>query len=98
MANFTEVERLAHVFTGQVAAETTIAQFVEIRRRNAEPEYIDNDQCATHDFIDADMAMLEAWTFCYGTGPVMPLSGEQEKLWNDAWAFARREFLTKITP
>jgi len=75
-----------------------------IRLRNASPEYA-GDICATHDFCDANMVMLEAFEQVIGREPAF-LEGTDEagnhspegdadmRLWGAAWNHAKAAHLT----
>lgn len=47
--------------------------------------------CATHDFCDANMAMLEAWTRLTGESKIDAQNDADCKLINAAWKFSRDE-------
>lgn len=58
----------------------------------------DSSFCASHDFCDANMAMARAFEVL---GIPDPVGGEGEEkdaatdLWNEAWAIAKRDYLTE---
>ena len=93
-----DVRRLAAAFSA-IVREDLADHLGEIRRRNRE-DYADDTCCATHDFCDANMLMLDAITAQLGHEPRY-LDGTDEKgdfdagqtaeieLWNAAWALAK---------
>lgn len=63
--------------------------------------------CATHDYADANMFMLEAWNTVLGRPPLMlddveanaelaPQYAEETALWNNAWEIATAEELPQL--
>ena len=64
----------------------------EIRRRNATPEY--ENACASHDFCDANMAMVQAFED-FGISMPYEDGGKTIELWNAAWEIARGGALTE---
>lgn len=78
----TVVERLADRFARRLRASVTFAEYREIRRRNR----IETDPhvCASHDFIDANEVMADAWADVIGT-PIDPDDDEQAATWSAAW-------------
>lgn len=93
---------LAGVFADVIHEWTTEEEFAEICRRNeAEPSDL---SCATHDFMDANEAMDEAFRRAFGRRSVLPLSVETGEtteaaveadrlLWNAAWTQAKEGWL-----
>lgn len=74
-------------------------ELAEIRRRNATPDYA-GAVCATHDFCDANMIMLEAFEAVVGRpmhmdGGESPEEQADHHLWNEAWAIAKTKYLTE---
>lgn len=65
-------------------------QLAEVVRRNATPAYERFSTCASHDFVDANMVMLQA---CNGFDAQVDsddvLDGPWGDLWQRAWALAR---------
>jgi hypothetical protein len=96
------IQRLAAAFS-QAVREDLAPHLAEIRRRNRE-DYAGDTCCATHDFCDANMLMLDAITaqlgheprYLDGTDAAGDFDDEQQgeiDLWNAAWALAKaREF------
>lgn len=69
----------------------TQAHVLEIVERNRTREYRDNGCCATQDFCDANMVMLDAWRSVTGRTDVPEsevIDGEDYALWDEAWAVA----------
>ena len=48
----------------------------------------DGDTCATHDYCDANMLMIQAWESVMGR-PMRPHVDSDSALWNQAWQIAR---------
>jgi hypothetical protein len=69
-------------------------KFEEVRKRNAEDPELGIYSCASHDFCDANMAMIEAFE---SFGEELPDDdGDQAQfdLWNKAWSYAKNTHLT----
>jgi len=65
----------------------------EINRRN---KNCDENHCATHDFSDSNMAMLDAWIDIFGCD--IDLKDEaQLALWGRAWRLAKAAQFQHIT-
>lgn len=48
--------------------------------------------CATHDFCDSNMNMLEAWRACYGPDAFLDADNQAyADLWNRAWDIAKAD-------
>ena len=84
---------LAFTFTEVLGEWLTDDQFDEMRRRNVSPEYADG-ACASHDFCDANMAMLEAFKRVVGRAPDLAEDADVN-LWDNAWNEAHAQFLTE---
>jgi hypothetical protein len=85
---------LAATFLDVVWEWTTPEELAEIKRRNATPEYEDN--CATHDFFDANEAMADAFRRAFGRLPLQAEDGSAEHdadcaMWNAAWEIAHKD-------
>lgn len=90
MTDSAQIAALSQAFADVVRSWCTAEEFAEIRRRNATPEYI--AACASHDFMDSNMAMLEAFESVIGRE--MDLTAETDiALMNAAWFQARKESL-----
>ncbi len=86
-------EALAHEFIAQLRAALTPSDFSDMLARNRSPEYL--NCCASGDFCDSNMVMLEAFKKLWGD----PLDTEGQSMaimddacidrWNAAWATAR---------
>lgn len=91
-------------FAEMLADDFTPDQFAEMRRRNGE-RGADDNSCASHDFCDANMTMLEAFEEVMKRAPGF-LDGTDEKgnhsalgesdcaLWNAAWDYAKAAHLS----
>jgi hypothetical protein len=100
LPHFTTVRAIAHAFATTI--ETDYACYIDdIRRLNASPEYVGS--CATHDFLDANMPMADAFEAIVGHFPVgdddaTPQHADDVAIWNAAWDIARKERLTGDAP
>lgn len=86
-------ERLALAFVEMLREYLTADEWRTMRERNATPDYA-GDVCASHDFMDANMAMLDAWNVATGLSAIDANDEAQTALWNAAWAIAKRDHLT----
>jgi hypothetical protein len=82
---------LANEFVRRLKECLTEDEILAIRRRNSTPEY--KDSCASHDFIDANMVMSDAFEHVIGH-EMDADSGADALMWNAAWDIAKREELT----
>ena len=83
---YTETEQaLAKAFDVQLRLDIGAFNYAEVRRRNLRPDYA--CACASHDFCDANMTMLDAYQRV--TGWEFPECDEQAEsdmdTWNRAW-------------
>lgn len=89
-ARRTPQERLAGAFSELLRATLTRAEMRTVRARNRLPQYTGG--CASHDIIDANMTMADAFEGVMGR-PILPDAGdpapEDVDLWNQAWTLAR---------
>lgn len=83
-------ETVAIEFTRLLRKEIGTENFLQVRRLNATPDY-SGGLCASHEFCDANMLMLEAFQNL-GFEPNFD-NDQHVALWNDAWAVARRLYL-----
>ena len=91
-------EALAEEFASVLRKWLTVEEWREMRRRNA--KYVaENDHgiCASHDFCDANMAMLSALENL-GVRGRLPYDetdprGEVGSLWSAAWDVAMKKYL-----
>jgi hypothetical protein len=84
---------LAYEFAAILREWLSEAEFEEVRRRNALPEYDDAGACASHDFCDANIVMEEAFKRVFNREPDVSTEADTD-IWNTAWDTAKREFLT----
>lgn len=88
---------IADAFVEGIRDSHSAAQFAEIRRRNAAE--LDQGVCHSHDFCDANMIMLEAFTAICGREPAFLEGTDAEghyseaaeadaALWSQAWNIA----------
>ncbi len=91
---------LAKEFSRLIRRDLTATQLMEANARNA--NNADKSICHTHDFIDANMTMAEAFKNIIGHSPEVhqesASSREDVVLWNGAWDIANAEnfFVTKM--
>lgn len=90
-----DVIRLARAFGEEVQGVFSTREFRAICERNKSGGAYDHGACATHDFCDANMLMLAAFTATFDREPWFLTDSEHPKgvadtrLWNDAWAVAK---------
>jgi hypothetical protein len=92
-----QVEAIAQRFADVLINWLSPAEFMEMRRRNRDDVTYANGACASHDFCDANMAMMEAFESVTGHN-MIPLddgeiSEEDCAIWNDAWNLARKLYI-----
>lgn len=94
-------DELAAEFARQLQQDLEPWEWAEVLRRNASPEYTEG-VCASHDFCDSNMTMLDAFEVLHKREMVMDATpaGEVDRaLWNAAWDIAKTKYLTlKGTP
>ena len=89
-----DIEWLALAFRLELKRGLTPTAFMDIRRRNALPEYQVN-ACASHEFCDANEVMRDAFEAEFGRSPNLEDDdGADVALINAAWNLAQREYLT----
>lgn len=80
------VNATARAFARLLRAGLTAGQMAEVLRRNALPEY--RRACASHDFLDANVPMWEA--FCEAVGREPDCGSDADaRLLDAAWDAAR---------
>jgi hypothetical protein len=120
-AQESRIERLAEKFTEKLIAGLTPDEFVEVARRNTNQARLEEQAaaagaeratamdltCASHDFCDANMVMLDAFEEVFGCKPDylrMPIneildpgaSNTPDMAdWNAAWTMARKSWPEK---
>lgn len=90
-ARISDIDRLATEFIELLRGALTEAQWEEMRRRNATPEYANS--CASHDFVDANMVMAEAFYNVFGRH-INAISSRDSLIWGMAWDIAKARTLT----
>lgn len=84
-------------FAGMLKAQLTPAQWAEMRERNIGAGDL---VCHSHDYCDANMPMASAFEAVMGR-PILPEGDDAEMaeadcvIWNAAWDYAKRNFLTE---
>jgi hypothetical protein len=82
--------RLAGEFSKRLKDALTYSQMIEVLKRNAKAT--GESVCASHDFIDANEVMNEAFFYALGRYPLMTDDDMQRPdadLWNAAWIRAK---------
>jgi hypothetical protein len=80
-------QQLALQFSEILTEELGVATVIDICHAN---DKLSSDQCASHDYVDANMLMAEA--FCLVVGRDVDLQNQQDvELWNKAWDHAKVE-------
>lgn len=85
--------RVARAFADVLRQWLTPDEWAEMHRRNA--TYQSTGACASHDFCDANMAMLEAFKACgvpFETDANGPTPATA-RTWSRAWNIAARDYL-----
>lgn len=96
-------EAFAHRFLELYGADV-LAAVVE---KNQDSRHYPAGSCATHDYSDSNMVMLDAWVQVFGKqtlmleevdgNPELELKREAEiSLWNHAWSIAKAEELPRL--
>ena len=83
-------EALALKFVELLRADIGETDYIEVKRLNRTEAY--KNCCASHNFCDANMVMLEA-AESFGFG-VPETDDEDVALWNAAWDFAKETYLS----
>jgi hypothetical protein len=88
---------LAREFGELMGEWLTPRELAVVRKKNATPAYA--TACASHDFCDANMCMLDAFTGLMSREPAFSDDEPQQEvdlgLINGAWALAKRLYLTE---
>lgn len=79
---------LARAFSAVVAEWLPPGELEAVRECNR-TTHADPGVCASHDFCDANMAMLEAWRRCTGSDEIDANDQAQAAAWNEAWKLAK---------
>jgi hypothetical protein len=87
-----QIQELADKFVRNLRESLTPEQFAEMCQKNSTPEY-QGGVCASHDYVDANMVMLDAFEDVVGRRMVMdggdsPIEQADRALWNAAWEYA----------
>lgn len=89
------VEALAKVFVARLKRYLTSEQYRAMKERNVSHRAAGvANVCASHDFVDANEVMAEAFYAVTGRKPSHDRAADTA-LWNDAWALADRTDLSK---
>lgn len=90
ITNIFQKIRLAREFGSLIQGYLSVTDFRAVC--DANKTYGDDDGiCATHEHMDANMVMLEAFKNVFGRDPLEPggMTEEDTLTWNDAWAIAK---------
>lgn len=84
-------ERLAQRFVIALKRDLGVKKMAKVRRLNRTPEYSGN-VCASHDFVDANMTMDEAWhaVGLTAAGFDSGATDEAAAFWGRAWDRAKQ--------
>ena len=80
-----DVERLARAFARVLRDWLTPAELVEVNRRNVRHYLEGQSVCASHDFCDANMAMLAGWETAFPGKENDVGVAAHARLWGKAW-------------
>lgn len=84
-----QVEAVAREFSKVLRAWLTDEQMGEVVALNAGPGYRRTSVCASHNYVDANMAMAEAFVTLGHAVPDGPLDEFNYDVWNAAWDMAK---------
>lgn len=92
-----KIDATAREFARLVKSYLSKDELREVLRRNRESRASGAGFCATHDFIDANMAMQEAaekigWLPTFDKRPDGEMTDAQVSAWNEAWELARVKY------
>lgn len=85
---------LASAFVRGLHKQMTVAQWNEMLLKNASGRY--NLACASHDYVDANVIMAEAFEATYGRELLWGDDTDDTEAWNAAWDVARLTMLTAM--
>lgn len=83
------IRKVANTFVKVLRRWLTPEQFAEMQRRNKVET--DPQVCHSHDFCDANEAMMEAFTEHGLTADYDPDDAEHTALWNKVWEAAKSQ-------
>jgi len=86
-AAYPDTLALAALFSQTVRLRTTPEELCNIIQQNAEDP--DSTICHSHDFIDSNIAMSDAWEALTGEA-IDENAKKMQTIWNTAWAVAKR--------
>lgn len=89
--NEISIELLKNAFVKQLKAELSEAKFAEVLKRNADE--IDKRICHSHDFIDANAVMADAFEACFKESINFENKIHLEII-NEAWSLAKNQALS----
>lgn len=87
-----EPARLGAAFVALLTRDLTTEELAKVRVQNLA---VGEGVCASHDFCDANMVMVEALRALTGEPDAFPHSPDDVALWNEAWEIAKRDHLTE---
>ena len=85
--NTLTAKELANAFSAIVRETFSADQLADVRAKNALPE--NSSFCATHDYFDANVLMLAAYTRCTGIAEDDIELGDNIELFNAAWDMSK---------
>jgi len=91
--DLTPAERLAGPFAKEIRASLTTQQLAHVVLRNKAYDRIHGEDyaCATHDFIDSNVCMLDAFKKTFPMTEPDPASQAVADIINEAWSIAKKE-------
>jgi len=93
-----QVTAIAEAFSEVMRQWLSRDEFAEMKRLNeTDPDYA-NGACASHNYCDANMAMMEAFDHVMGHNMIPTdadgeISEQDTAIWNEAWELARKLYL-----
>lgn len=92
-----KIDATAREFARLIRSYLSKDELREVLRRNRESRASGAGFCATHDFLDANMAMQEAaekvgWLPTFDERPDGEMTDAQVSAWNEAWELARVKY------
>lgn len=87
-----QITKIAEAFAEVMKQWLSPAEFAEMKRANETDETYSGGVCASHNFCDANMAMMVAFKDVVGRDPEVENEDDCE-LWNETWGLARKLYL-----
>lgn len=90
-----QITAIAEAFAEVMRQWLSPAEFTEMKALNETARFADGC-CASHNYCDANMAMMEAFDHVMQRSCTMGDSAQAEydcAIWNDSWSLARKLYL-----